>query len=250
MNADGTGVVGRHPAAFKGGPLSANAAPDSLVDTSLQDGTGTTDLIVGAYYQAVSTNVDAFVAGPTSAIRRPPAHGGRGLPRRQHDLPQLRRARYEVNPEIVPQLQVNISHKSADQGALADNPDSAGTVVYLSPGVTGTLGDHVQAFRVLQLPVASHLVEYQLAAAVDGLGRGQLRVLIFVSDTHCIRRLHSVRCDPAAVDADRRGARCRRMTACCHVAVVCRDQGRVGSRCEAELARRCVANDGGRQSGD
>ena len=68
----------------------------------------------------------------------------------------------------MPQLQVNISHKSADQGALADNPDSAGTVVYLSPGVTGTLSDRVQAFAFVQLPVASHLVGYQLAPRWTG----------------------------------------------------------------------------------
>jgi hypothetical protein len=36
--------------------------------------------------------------------------------------------RYEENPKWIPQLRLNLSHKSADQGALADPTDTAGTV--------------------------------------------------------------------------------------------------------------------------
>ena len=68
----------------------------------------------------------------------------------------------------MPQLQVNIAHKSADQGALADHPDSAGTIVYLSPGLAGMLSDRVQAYAFVQLPVASHLAGYQLAPRWTG----------------------------------------------------------------------------------
>jgi len=72
-------------------------------------------------------------------------------------------ARYQADPTLVPQVQVNISHKGADTGALADNPDSAGTVVYLSPGVTWSPAPRVQVFGFAQLPVHSNLVGYQLA---------------------------------------------------------------------------------------
>ena len=168
-NADGTGIVGRHPTAFKGGPLSTNESPDNLVDTSLQAGTGTTDVIVGAYYhQAVTTNLDAFVNGQFQAAFAQRLHTAGQDFRVGNTTFVSFGARYEANPAIVPQLQVNISQKSADQGALADNPDSAGTVVYLSPGVTGTLSDHVRAFAFVQLPVASHLVGYQLAPRWTG----------------------------------------------------------------------------------
>lgn len=168
-SADGTAVVGRHPAAFKGGPLSADASPDNLVDTSLQAGTGTTDLIVGAYYhQPVSTNIDAFVNGQYQAAFANRLHGAGQDFRVGNTTFVSFGARYEADPSVVPQLQVNIAHKSADQGALADNPDSAGTIVYLSPGLTGTLSDHVQAFAFVQLPVASHLAGYQLAPRWTG----------------------------------------------------------------------------------
>ena len=168
-SADGSGIVGRHPATFKGGPLSTNDSPDNLVDTSLQAGTGTTDIIVGAYYhQAITTTVDAFVNGQYQAAIANRLHRAGEDFRVGNTTFVSFGARWQAAPTLVPQLQVNIAHKGADQGALADNPDSAGTIVYLSPGLTGTLSDHVQAFAFVQLPVASHLVGYQLAPRWTG----------------------------------------------------------------------------------
>jgi len=168
-NADGSGIVGRHPAAFKAGPLSTNDVPDNLLDTSLQAGTGTTDVIVGAYYhQPVSRNVDAFVNGQfQAAIANRLHHAGQDF-RVGNTTVLSVGARWQATPSLVPQLQVNVSHKSADQGALADHPDSAGTIVYLSPGLTAALSDHVQAYAFVQVPMASHLAGYQLAPRWTG----------------------------------------------------------------------------------
>jgi len=163
-NADGSGVVGRKPVAFQHGPLSANASPDNLVDTSLQPGTGSIDVILGAFYhQPVSTRVEAFVSATFQAAIASRLHGAGQDFRVGNTTFVSFGARWEATPTLLPQVQVNIAHKGADQGALADNPDSEGTVVYLSPGLTGTMGEHWQAFGFVQLPVASHLVGYQLA---------------------------------------------------------------------------------------
>jgi len=163
-SADGSGIVGRHPVAFQHGPLAANASPDNLVDASLQPGTGSTDVILGAFWhQPVSTEVEAFVNAQYQAAIAERLHGAGQDFRVGNTTFASVGVRWQATPALVPQLQVNLSHKSADQGALADNPDSEGTVVYLSPGVTGTVGDHWQAFGFVQLPVASHLVGYQLA---------------------------------------------------------------------------------------
>ena len=63
-NADGTGTVGRNPVAFNSGQNALNPSPGNLLDTSLQAGTGSTDVIIGAfYYQPVSQDFDAFVNG-------------------------------------------------------------------------------------------------------------------------------------------------------------------------------------------
>ncbi|MFL6630429.1 MAG: hypothetical protein ACJ8G1_28605 [Vitreoscilla sp.] len=163
-SADGSRIVGRKPVAFQHGPLSANDSPDNLVDTSLQPGTGSTDLIVGAYWhRPVNTTIEAFVNAQYQAAI---AHRLRGAGqdfRVGNTTFVSVGARWQATPSLIPQVQVNISHKGADQGALADNPDSEGTVVYVSPGVTGAVGEHWQAFGFVQLPVASHLVGYQLA---------------------------------------------------------------------------------------
>ena len=70
--------------------------------------------------------------------------------------------RYEGNPRWVPQLQVNLLHKSPDQGALADVQNTAGSVAYLSPGATVRLSSSLYAFAFAQLPVYSNLYGTQL----------------------------------------------------------------------------------------
>ncbi len=157
-NADGTGVVGRDPVRFSSGPSSGE-----LLDTSLQPGTGSTDLIVGAYYyQPVSQDFDAFVHGQfQAAVAQQLDQAGEDF--RPGNLGIVSFGlRYEANPKIVPQLQLNLSRKSHDQGALADVDDSAGTVAYLSPGVTVSVLQNVHAYGFVQLPVYSRLDGYQL----------------------------------------------------------------------------------------
>jgi hypothetical protein len=80
---------------------------------------------------------------------------------------------YVANPQIVPQLQVNITHRNEDQGALADSADSAGTAAYLSPGVSAKIMKNTQMYGFVQLPIYSQLSGYQLFphwTATVGLG--------------------------------------------------------------------------------
>ncbi len=162
-NASGTAEVGHDPTAFSTGPNSRQPAPGNLLDTSLQAGNGSTDLIVGAYYyQAVSQNFDAFASGQfqASVMHRLDQPGQDYRPGNQETLSVG--LRYEKNPTWVPQLQLNLSHKSADQGALADTADTAGTVAYLSPGLSVALARGVVAYGFMQVPAYSRLQGYQL----------------------------------------------------------------------------------------
>ncbi|WP_246327229.1 transporter [Burkholderia guangdongensis] len=152
--------AGRSPVFFSSGP---NAANGQALDTSLQPGTGSTDLIVGAYYyQPVSQNFDAFVNGQFQSAVIENLHGA-GQDYRPGNLATVSIGlRYEANPKIVPQLQINVTRKSADQGALADTTDTAGTVVYLSPGVTVNVVKNLSVYAFVQKALYSRLSGYQL----------------------------------------------------------------------------------------
>lgn len=153
-----TGVVTGHPTRFQSGPMAGDA-----LDTSLQAGTGSTDLIVGAYwYQAISQDFDAYanVQYQTAIAEKLDRPGANYRPGNQFTA--TAGLRYEANPTWVPQLQLNLLRKSRDQGAFADTFDTAGTVAYLSPGITVSLKKNLQLYGFVQLPVYSHLEGYQL----------------------------------------------------------------------------------------
>jgi hypothetical protein len=136
-----------------GGPL----------DASLQAGTGSTDIIVGAYYyQAVSQNFDIFLNTQfQSAVAHKQNQPGNDF-RPGNSATFSVGLRYEANPRWIPQVQLNLLHKSRDQGALADSADTVGTVAYISPGLTVQVTRKLHAYSVIQVPVYSNLNGYQL----------------------------------------------------------------------------------------
>jgi len=152
--------TGRYGAAI---PFDSGPGAGAALVASLQPGTGSTDLILGAYYyQAISQDFDAFINGQfqsavTHALDRP------GNDFRPGNLETVSFGlRYEAHPQWVPQLQVNLSHKSRDQGALADLPDTAGTVAYASPGVEVQVGGALHLFAFVQVPFYRNLDGYQV----------------------------------------------------------------------------------------
>jgi hypothetical protein len=133
------------------------------LDASLQAGTGSTDIIVGAYYfQPVSQDFDAFATGNFQAAFAHRQNQSGNDYRPGNTATVSFGVRYVAHARWVPQLQVNLYHKSADQGALADTADTAGVVAYLSPGLSLQLQHRLQLYGVVQLPVYSNLDGYQL----------------------------------------------------------------------------------------
>jgi hypothetical protein len=143
---------------FYAGPNSGKP-----LDASLQPGTGSTDIIIGAYfYQAISENFQFFATAQfQSAVTSKQDQPGNDFRPGNNTTVSLG-LRYENNPRWIPQLQLNLLHKSVDQGALADNTDTAGNVAYLSPGLTANVRGNLFAYGFVQLPVYSDLVGNQL----------------------------------------------------------------------------------------
>jgi len=133
------------------------------LDASLQPGTGSTDVVVGAYYyQAISQNFDVFVSGQFQAAVQEKLDQPGNDYRPGNATSITFGLRYEANPRWVPQLQINLLHKEPDTGALADLQNTAGNVAYVSPGITAELAARLHAFAFAQLPVYSNLYGFQL----------------------------------------------------------------------------------------
>jgi hypothetical protein len=143
---------------FRDGPLAG--AP---LDASLQPGTGSTDLIVGAYYYTpVSRAIDVIMSAQfQSAVAHHLNRPGDDYRPGNSETFSLG-VRYQASSHWVPQLQLNVLHKSEDQGALADVQNTVGTVAYLSPGMTVQLVPAFNLYGFAQIPVYSNLDGYQV----------------------------------------------------------------------------------------
>src|ERR1700680_933403 len=153
------------PTGHYGTAVNFNTGPNAgaPLDASLQPGTGSTDLIVGAYYyRPVSQNFDTFVNGQfQSAVRHKQDQPGNDF-RPGNSATMSVGLRYEAHPQWVPQLQANLLRKRAAQGAVADTTDTAGTVAYLSPGLTLHVIGKLHLYAFAQIPVYARLDGYQL----------------------------------------------------------------------------------------
>jgi len=143
---------------FYGGPNAGTP-----LDASLQPGTGSTDIIVGAYYfQAISQDLDFFANGQfQSAVKHHMDQPGNDF-RPGNATTVSFGLRYVTYQRVTPQLQVNLLRKSRDQGALADIQSTAGNVAYVSPGLSAKVVSNLHVYGFVQVPVYSNLYGYQL----------------------------------------------------------------------------------------
>jgi hypothetical protein len=147
--------TGRFGSNFRSGPQSGEP-----LDRGLQLGTGTTDLILGAYkFGAFAPDwgyfAHALLTLPLGAREqfRPGAGANFSFG-----------VRYTASSKLVPQLQVNARIEKRESGANADVDSSGATLVYLSPGVTWNLSRRVSAYGFLQTPLYQRVNGLQIEA--------------------------------------------------------------------------------------
>ncbi|WP_416050923.1 TonB-dependent receptor [Cupriavidus basilensis] len=134
------------------------------LDRGVQLGTGTTDLLVGAYYYgAISQDFDGFA----QVLLQMP------LDYREQYKPGMSLSanlgvRYVGFDIVTPQLQINTRVAKRDLGDAADTPNSGGTLMYLSPGVTINLNRHIKLYAFVQLPIYQRVNGLQLAPRWTG----------------------------------------------------------------------------------
>ena len=131
-----------------------------LAERSLQPGSGTTDVLAGGYFRRMLSSgnswfVDALVQMPLNMRDefRPGARTSLDLGYRQ-----------EVGDRLGLMLQLNAQHRRRDRGLEAESESSGGDFVFLSPGASYALGEKLQVYGFLQLPVYQHVNGVQLTA--------------------------------------------------------------------------------------
>lgn len=143
------------------GRTSVANASGSVAERSLQPGTGTTDLVVGAYYhqklpqQGASWFAQAqFQQALNSADGYKPGH------QLGFDVGY----RHGLTDKLGLLLQANFLVKQSDSGVNAEPADSGGKYVSLSPGLSYAVSDTLQIYGFLQKPVYQYVNGVQLSA--------------------------------------------------------------------------------------
>jgi len=131
----------------------------ATIDRGLEPGTGTTDLILGAFY-ADSLNEDwayftqtIVQASLNSSDQYKPGTGfniNGGL-------------RYNGFEKFKPMLQLNAKYVQHDTGANADTNSTGGKLIYLSPGIVANITDTVSVYVFVQTPLYQDVRGVQLA---------------------------------------------------------------------------------------
>jgi hypothetical protein len=138
---------------FQSGPQAGEP-----LDRGLQPGTGTTDLLLGAFnFGALSRDWDYFAEGLMQLPLAPREDFKPGA-----GINVNAGFRYMSFEHVVPQVQLNLRSEMRESGAEADVANSGATLVYLSPGVTVHLTHDLRAYAFFQVPVYQRVNGLQL----------------------------------------------------------------------------------------
>lgn len=150
------------------GEFNVQNAHGDIAERSLQPGSGTTDGILGAFWHGP-------LAGAASWFAEASAQAA--VEQRQQYRPGSRVAldlgvRLPFGERYAALLQVNALYRGKDAGDNAEPEDTGGRFVHLSPGLSIGLGDKMQFYGFVQLPLYQDVNGVQLTAdwaAVAGI---------------------------------------------------------------------------------
>lgn len=129
------------------------------IDRGLQPGTGTSDMIVGAYYNnTINMSLACFIQATYQAALYATQYYRPG-----NSINVSLGLRYTGFDIISPQLQLNVRDLQRDTGAMADNISTGGTLLYISPGVVAAATDRISLYSFVQVPLYQDLNGVQLA---------------------------------------------------------------------------------------
>jgi hypothetical protein len=138
----------------------ANDANDRA-ERSLQPGTSTTDLILGAYHQQRRNASDAawFVQ-----VQYQQALDSRAGYKPGAQFSADTGVRKGFGNGFGALVQLNFVHKQRDSGSAAEPADSGGRYLFLSPGLSYAINGTLQVYGFFQQPLVRHVNGVQLTA--------------------------------------------------------------------------------------
>lgn len=145
--------TGRTEDTFATGPQAGET-----VDSGLQLGTGSTDVILGVYKfgnLAPEWGYFAQASFQSAVSHHDDFRPGNGL---NFNVG----VRYAGWKSVTPALQVNVRAEKGETGAAADAPNSGATLAYLSPGVTVHLTNQFHLYAFFQVPIYQHVTGLQI----------------------------------------------------------------------------------------
>ena len=142
----------------RGVHFDAGPQQGEMLDRGLQPGTGSTDLLVGAFkFGAIGETADWF----GQALLQIPVASDRAF-RPGVGANLTAGVRYRGFDAVVPQVQFNSRIERRESGSDADTPNSGATLVYFSPGATFNLTSATSLYLFGQVPVYQRVNGLQL----------------------------------------------------------------------------------------
>jgi hypothetical protein len=143
------------------GAFDVENAAGATAERTLQPGSGTTDALLGAYYQRQLPQRD--LSWFVQAIAQLP------LDTREEYKPGEKASldlglRYDATQNLGLLLQANLLWRGRDKGAEAETDDSGGYSLWLSPGIAYALGKDWQVYAFLQQSLYQYVNGVQLVA--------------------------------------------------------------------------------------
>lgn len=138
-------------------------ADGDAAERTLQPGSGTTDLILGGYFQQAATGRKLRWFG--QALWQQPLNAREDF-KPGYVLALDGGLNYAVNDQLSALLQANLQIKGRDSGAEAEREDSGARTLALSPGLGYALTRTTQIYGFVQLPMYEYVNGVQLTADV------------------------------------------------------------------------------------
>jgi long-subunit fatty acid transport protein len=148
------------------GSHSVRNGDGALAERSLQPGTGTTDLLLGAYTTHELPMKDlSWFAQATAQLPLNERDGYKPGSRFALDAG----LRYDLNDQWSLMLQANALWRGRDSGVQSEPEDSGSTQVWIGPGASYAATRDLRIYAYLQVPIYQHVNGVQLVADKAGV---------------------------------------------------------------------------------